>query len=86
MSLPDCIVCGGRRYLTEHGIPTCDACEPVFAAHPVSNQVDPSTGEALAICPCGWSCRQPWTEAGRWARHGAIVEHHRAIRFGSVKS
>lgn len=80
MSCTDCIICGGPRFLDKQGIPFCEPCEPVMAEHVASNQIDPVTGEALAICPCGWSSRHPWTAMGRWRRQGAIEAHWRSVR------
>lgn len=49
MAALDCIICGGPRFVGRHGIPFCEPCAPVMAAHVVSMQVDQQTGEALAI-------------------------------------
>lgn len=80
MSLPDCVVCDGRRFNDERGIPFCERCEPLFAAHVVSMQTDQKTGEALAVCPCGWTSRNPWSKQGREARDETVVQHWRSVR------
>jgi len=53
----------------------CDACAPVAANHVVSMQIDQQTGDALAVCPCGWTMSAPWTKAGRLARDRAVLAH-----------
>lgn len=78
MSITDCLVCGGRRFLDERGMPACEPCAPMFAAHVVSMRTAP--GEALAVCPCGWSSRHPWSQEGRLGREAAVVAHWRAMR------
>ncbi|MER8762863.1 hypothetical protein [Mesorhizobium sp. M0968] len=80
MSIPDCVVCEGRRYLNRSDIPFCEPCEPLFAAHVVSMQTDPKTGEALAVCPCSWASRHPWSKQGRQDREAAVIEHWRSVR------
>ncbi len=83
MSLTDCIVCGGRRYLDQRGMPTCEPCGPMFAAHEVSMRTAP--GEWLAVCPCGWVSRHPRSEAGQLDREAAVVAHWRAASQFAVR-
>lgn len=80
MSCTDCIICDGPRYLDQQDMPSCGACGPVLAAHVVSMRTDPNTGDALAVCPCGWSSRHPWSQQGRQEREAAVFEHWRSVR------
>lgn len=78
MTATDCYICGGRRYLDERGAPSCEACRPLLAAHVVSMRTDRNTGDALAVCPCGWSMARPWSIDGRRQLDADVVEHWRS--------
>lgn len=82
MSLTDCKICGGRRFHDRHDIPSCEACEPMLAAHLISMRTD--GGDAVAVCPCGWSTRHAWTRDGRSGREAAVIEHLRSAREASL--
>ncbi len=57
--------------------PFCADCEPTLAHHVVSMRTAP--GEALAVCPCGWADRAPWTAEGRAALNRAVEAHWREV-------
>lgn len=79
MTATNCTICGGRRFLDEHGAPSCEACQTLLAAHVVSMRTDRNTGDALAVCPCGWSSARPWTKEGRLQCNADVVDHWRSL-------
>lgn len=70
-----CHVCGKPAEIDPR---SCigDCCAPA-RNHVVSNRTD--RGDALAVCPCGWTDRQPWSSEGLAAREMAVIAHWRDV-------
>lgn len=73
-----CYVCGSAELAPDADPrnPTCERCRPA-REHVVSMQTDRGTGEALAVCPCGWGSRHAW--ADRPSRCAAVRAHWREV-------
>lgn len=60
-SAPSCYVCGSAQIADDADLrsPTCTE-HRAARDHIVSNRRCGATGDALAVCPCGWTAQRPW--------------------------